>query len=169
MKRVIKSAYYYDDDEYERVDRTDDPQEIAIAAIAYNYGISREDAIEEYKTITEDKLKDFISYYFRRDIPQKMKDEYKKSTDDAAQDVCNAIFNEHAEGYDVIENFCNLFDVEYPDSVVDLEDSHVCRWDDNTRAVSYFGYDELQKMIEEAEENGIKCGIAGNGDLYIYD
>lgn len=92
MKTIIRSAYYYDDDEYERVDMLDDPQEIAIAAIAYNYGISREDAIEEYKTITEDKLKDFVSYYFRRDIPQKMKNEYKKTTDKAAQDVCNAIF-----------------------------------------------------------------------------
>ena len=35
MKKVIKSDYYYDDDEYEYVDRMDDPQEIAIAAIAY--------------------------------------------------------------------------------------------------------------------------------------
>lgn len=98
MKKIIQSGYYYDEDEYDRVDRLDDPQEIAIAAIAYNYGISKDEAIEEYKTISEDKLKDFISYYFRRDIPQKQKDEYKKSTDDAAQEVCDAIFSSTVTG-----------------------------------------------------------------------
>lgn len=278
MKNVIKSAYYYDDDEYERVDRMDDPQEIAIAAIAYNYGISREDAIEEYKTITEDKLKDFVSYYFRRGIPQKLKDNYKKSTDDAAQEVCDAVFSneniectvgsnmnnmwwdkyyytisedellrltglsdleelggcetvsgygdlehiawlvskdEYAEvlendGHDIVElvddgnhqflaetindrvydvtdeiadilviaksdaefdevgQFCEYFDIGYPEEVVDFDEYLVPRWH-GQRAVSYFGYDQLVDMTEEVRDGlNMDCGIAGNGDLYIF-
>ena len=93
MKRVIKADYYYDDEEYDRVDRLDDPEELAIAAIAYNYGIPKDEAIEEYKDISKDKLKEFISYYCLRGIPQKFKKQYKPNADNAAQDICDALFD----------------------------------------------------------------------------
>jgi len=102
MKRVIKSSYYYDDEEYDRVDRMGDPKEIAIAAIAYNYGISREEAMKEYEDIDEEKLRSFISYYFLRDIPVTPggknnhksfnKEDFQSSSDEAAQDVCDELF-----------------------------------------------------------------------------
>ena len=158
MKNAIKSAYYYDDDEYERVDRMDDPQEIAIAAIAYNYGISREDAIEEYKTITEDKLKDFVSYYFRRDIPQKMKDDYKKSTDEAAQEVCDAVFSNENIECTVGSNMNNMWWNEYYDTASDAEYS-----EDFETCEDVPGYSELNHVawlvakdeyIDELSDNG---------------
>lgn len=88
---------------------------------------------------------------------------------DVTDEVEDAITTVESDAeFDEVRNFCEYFDIDYPEDVVDNDDYFVPRWDDQ-RAVSYFGYDQLQDMIEEVrDEYGLECGIAGNGDLYIY-
>lgn len=65
----------YDDDiddierEFQRIDRSGTDEEVEIAAIMYNLGTTMKEAREILPTLSEDKIKDYVDYYYLRDLP----------------------------------------------------------------------------------------------------
>ena len=58
------------DNEFERIDRSGTDEEVALAAIMYNLGLTKmSEAREILPTLSKDKINDYIEYYFLRDLP----------------------------------------------------------------------------------------------------
>lgn len=55
--------------EFQRIDRSGTDEEVAIAAIMYNLGTTMREAREILPTLSEDKIKDYVDYYYLRDLP----------------------------------------------------------------------------------------------------
>ena len=55
--------------EFQRIDRSGTDEEVAIAAIMYNLGTTMREAREILPTLSEDKIKDYVGYYYLRDLP----------------------------------------------------------------------------------------------------
>lgn len=68
----IYSADDVDDieSEFQRIDRSGTGEEVAIAAIMYNLGTTMREAREILPTLSEDKIKDYVDYYYLRDLPR---------------------------------------------------------------------------------------------------
>lgn len=60
---------FYSDAEMESIDRNGSDEDVAIAAISYNRGVSVSEARKIYETIDDAKLQEYIDYYFDRDLP----------------------------------------------------------------------------------------------------
>ena len=59
------------DNEFERIDRSGTDEEVALAAIMYNLGLTKmSEAREILPTLSKDKINDYIEYYFLRDLPR---------------------------------------------------------------------------------------------------
>ncbi len=67
----VYSADAVDDieSEFQRIDRSGTDEEVAIAAIMYNLGTTMREAREILPTLSENKLKDYVDYYYLRDLP----------------------------------------------------------------------------------------------------
>lgn len=67
----VYSADAVDDieSEFQRIDRSGTDEEVAIAAIMYNLGTTMREAREILPTLSEDKIKDYVDYYYLRDLP----------------------------------------------------------------------------------------------------
>lgn len=65
----------YDDDvddierEFQRIDRSGTDEDVEIAAIMYNLGTTMKEAREILPTLSKDKIKDYVDYYYLRDLP----------------------------------------------------------------------------------------------------
>lgn len=57
------------DREFERIDRSGTDEEVEIAAVMYNLGITMKEARETLPTLSEDKIKDYVYFYSLRDLP----------------------------------------------------------------------------------------------------
>lgn len=57
------------DREFERIDRSGTDEEVEIAAVMYNLGITMKEARETLPTLSEDKIKDYVYWYSLRDLP----------------------------------------------------------------------------------------------------
>lgn len=68
----VYSADAVDDieSEFQRIDRSGTDEEVAIAAIMYNLGTTMREAREILPTLSEDKIKDYVDYYYLRDLPR---------------------------------------------------------------------------------------------------
>ena len=68
----VYSADAVDDieSEFQRIDRSGTDEEVAIAAIMYNPGTTMREAREILPTLSEDKIKDYVDYYYLRDLPR---------------------------------------------------------------------------------------------------
>lgn len=68
----VYSADAVDDieSEFQRIDRSSTDEEVAIAAIMYNLGTTMREAREILPTLSEDKIKDYVDYYYLRDLPR---------------------------------------------------------------------------------------------------
>ena len=76
MDKVANDDVYSADDvddiesEFQRIDRSGTDEEVAIAAIMYNLGTTMREAREILPTLSEDKIKDYVDYYYLRDLPR---------------------------------------------------------------------------------------------------
>ena len=64
----------YDDEddierEFQRIDRSGTDEDVEIAAIMYNLGTTMKEAREILPTLSKDKIKDYVDYYYLRDLP----------------------------------------------------------------------------------------------------
>lgn len=67
----VNSATDYDiDADYQRIDRNGSDHEYEIAALSYMYGLSLEDAEQQYDTFTDVEIQNAIQYYNLRGLPQ---------------------------------------------------------------------------------------------------
>lgn len=55
--------------EFQRIDRSGTDEDVEIAAIMYNLGTTMKEAREILPTLSEDKIKDYVDYYYLRDLP----------------------------------------------------------------------------------------------------
>lgn len=69
----VYSADDVDDVEslFQSIDRTGTDEEVAIAAIMYNLGTTMREAREILPTLSKDKIKDYVDYYYLRDLPSR--------------------------------------------------------------------------------------------------
>lgn len=55
--------------EFQRIDRSGTDEDVEIAAIMYNLGTTMKEAREILPTLSKDKIKDYVDYYYLRDLP----------------------------------------------------------------------------------------------------
>lgn len=75
MDKVATNNVYSADDVddvesvFQSIDRSGTDEEVAIAAIMYNLGTTMREAREILPTLSKDKIKDYVDYYYLRDLP----------------------------------------------------------------------------------------------------
>lgn len=56
---------------FQSIDRNGTDEEVALAAIMYNLGTTMREAREILPTLSKDKIKDYVDYYYLRDLPSR--------------------------------------------------------------------------------------------------
>lgn len=107
----VYSADVVDDieSEFQRIDRSGTDEEVAIAAIMYNLGLTKmSEAREILPTLSEDKIKDYVDYYYLRDLPtsERVKIWNKRK-------ITSATASEYAQMVDDLDYFYEV----YPEAI----------------------------------------------------
>lgn len=156
---AVNSATDYNiDDEYQRIDRNGSDHEYEIAALSYMYGLSLEDAEQQYDTFTDVEIQNAIQYYNLRGLPQSERSKYYKPVTSAtegdmdvdvviaqlkteAQQVVDSVFTGPDFGYDIAE----VSDV----AVVEVtQNDHTYAKVEVRAEVSYSGLTKLMKELD---------------------
>lgn len=93
--------------EFQRIDRSGTDEEVAIAAIMYNLGTTMREAREILPTLSEDKIKDYVDYYYLRDLPtsERVKIWNKRK-------ITSATASEYAQMVDDLDYFYEVYPEE---------------------------------------------------------
>ena len=122
------------DNEFERIDRSGTDEEVALAAIMYNLGLTKmSEAREILPTLSKDKINDYMEYYFLRDLPR---------------DERLAIWN-NRKNTSSSSNVKESFDKELVDKFMEYHE-YPGNYDDNMEAFDKV-YDMLDTYAKEDE------------------
>lgn len=94
--------------EFQRIDRSGTDEDVEIAAIMYNLGITMKEARETLPTLSKDKIKDYVDYYYLRDLPasERVKIWNKRK-------ITSATNSEYAQMVDDLDYFYEV----YPEAI----------------------------------------------------
>jgi hypothetical protein len=93
--------------EFQRIDRSGTDEDVEIAAIMYNLGITMKEAREILPTLSKDKIKDYVDYYYLRDLPtsERVKIWNKRK-------ITSATASEYAQMIDDLDYFYEVYPEE---------------------------------------------------------
>lgn len=142
----------YDDDvddierEFQRIDRSGTDEDVEIAAIMYTLGITMKEAREILPTLSGDKIKDYVYYYYLRDLPVptrlKLYNDYKNGKNISSSSTVVAgtksVYIDHYNAFDngkVLRNFQYMTEEQAQEaarqaSIKDPTDAYYAHYDD---------------------------------------
>lgn len=160
--------------EFQRIDRSGTDEEVEIAAIMYNLGTTMKEAREILPTLSEDKIKDYVDYYYLRDLPtsERVKIWNKRK-------ITSATNSEYAQMVDDLDYFYEV----YPEAIEPILIRNGANLDNNNwldgcnisqaynEAVAYFEskYDKDDEYSELNTGVGARLGWSNYIQSGTYD
>lgn len=129
--------------EFDRIDRSGTDEEVEVAAVMYNLGTTMKEAREILPTLSEDKIKDYVDYYYLRDLPAptRLKLWNSRKTISSSSTVVagtKSVYIDHYNAFDngkVLRNFQHMTEEQAQEaarqaSIKDPTDAYYVHYDD---------------------------------------